>query len=74
MPDLTTRLRFEGSRGHVHRAFFLGRARFRPTEGEPDDVTLWGGNLSSQGEDGRPRLRSMGSSPSATASAATAAA
>ena len=25
---------------------FLGRARFRPTEGEPDDVTLWGMLLS----------------------------
>ena len=48
MPDLTTRLRFEGSRGHVHGAFFLGRARFRPAEGDPDDVTLWGGNLSAK--------------------------
>ena len=53
MPDLTTRLRFEGSRGHVHGAFFLGRARFRPTEGEPDDVTLWGGNR-------RRRLKTVG--------------
>ncbi len=33
MPDLTTRLRFEGSRGHVLGAFFLGRARFRPDGG-----------------------------------------
>src|SRR4029450_9487183 len=31
MPDLATRVRFEGSRGHVHGAFFLGKARFRPT-------------------------------------------
>jgi outer membrane DcaP-like protein len=46
MPDLTTRLRFEGSRGHVFGSAFLGRARFRPTGAEPDDVTLWGSLLS----------------------------
>jgi hypothetical protein len=46
MPDLTTRVRYEGGRGHVFASGFLGRARFRPTDGDPDDVTLWGGLLS----------------------------
>ena len=46
MPDLTTRVKFEGSRGHVFASAFLGRARFRPTDGEPDDVSLWGSLLS----------------------------
>ncbi len=39
--------RFGGSRRARFRvALFVGKARFRPTEGEPDDVTLWGGLLS----------------------------
>ena len=46
MPDLATRLRFDGSRGHIFVSGFLGRARFRPTEGAPDDVALWGSLLS----------------------------
>ena len=46
MPDLVTRVKFEGSRGHVFAAGFLGRARFRPTEGELDNVALWGSLLS----------------------------
>ena len=46
MPDLTTRLRFEGSRGHAFASAFLGRARFRPAEGDTDDETLWGVLLS----------------------------
>ena len=46
MPDLVTRVKFEGSRGHAFASVFLGRASFRPTTGEPDDVTLWGSNLS----------------------------
>jgi hypothetical protein len=46
MPDLATRVKFEGSRGHVFASAFLGRARFRPTDGEPDDVSLWGSLLS----------------------------
>jgi hypothetical protein len=46
MPDLVSRVRFEGSRGHVFASGFLGRARFRPTTGTPDDVTLWGSLLS----------------------------
>jgi hypothetical protein len=54
MPDLTGRIRFEGSRGHVFASGFLGRARFRPTTGEPDDVALWGSLLSG-------RLKTFGS-------------
>jgi hypothetical protein len=46
MPDLVTRVRFERSRGHVFASAFLGRARFRPTDGEPDNVSLWGSLLS----------------------------
>jgi hypothetical protein len=46
MPDLAGRVRFEGSRGHAFASVFLGRARFRPVDGEPDDVTLWGMLLS----------------------------
>ncbi len=48
LPDLVTRFRFEGKRGHVFAAAFLGRARFRPTQGEPDDVTLRGGLVSAK--------------------------
>ena len=42
MPDLVTRIRFGDSRGHVFASAFLGRARFRPVDGEPNDATLWG--------------------------------
>jgi hypothetical protein len=42
MPDLVTRLRFDVPRGHVTTSAFLGAARFRPTEGDTDTVTLWG--------------------------------
>ncbi len=45
-PDLTTSIRFGGSRGHAYASVFLGKARYRPTVGEPDDVTLWGSLLS----------------------------
>jgi hypothetical protein len=48
MPDLTTRFRLEGARGHVFASGFLGRARFRPTTGAPDDVVLWGSLLSAK--------------------------
>jgi hypothetical protein len=43
MPDLVTRFRFEIPHGHVTTSAFLGAARFRPTEGDTDTVTLWGG-------------------------------
>jgi hypothetical protein len=46
MPDLVTRFRWNRSRGHVATAAFVGAARFRPTEGDLDTVTLWGGMLS----------------------------
>lgn len=42
MPDLVTRFRFDLPGGHVTTSAFLGAARFRPTDGEPDSVTLWG--------------------------------
>ena len=42
----STRVRFGASRGHAFASVFLGKARFRPTGGEPDDVTLWGMLLS----------------------------
>ena len=55
MPDLATHVRFAGARGHAYASGFLGRARFRPTAGEPDDVTLWGmllsGRLKTFGKD-----------------------
>jgi len=46
MPDLVTHVRFVRSRGHAQASGFLGRARFRPAGGEPDDETLWGVLLS----------------------------
>jgi hypothetical protein len=42
MPDLVTRFRFDVPRGHVTTSAFVGQARFRPTNGDPDSVTLWG--------------------------------
>ena len=53
-PDLTTSIRFGGSRGHAFASLFLGKGRFRPTEGHPDNVTLWGSLLSG-------RLKTFGS-------------
>jgi hypothetical protein len=48
MPDFVGRIRYQASRWHVFGSAFLGRARFRPTDGEPDDETLWGTLLSSR--------------------------
>jgi hypothetical protein len=48
MPDLTTNVRFTGSRGHVFASAFLGKARFRPDDGATDDATLWGSLLSAR--------------------------
>jgi DcaP outer membrane protein len=53
-PDLVTRIRFGGARGHAFASAFLGKARFRPTQGDPDNVTLWGADLSG-------RLKTFGS-------------
>ena len=53
-PDLTTSIRFGGSRGHAYASAFLGKGRYRPTEGDPDNVTLWGSLLSG-------RLKTFGS-------------
>jgi hypothetical protein len=41
-PDVVGRVRFDLPFGHVSTSGFVGAARFRPTEGEPDSVTLWG--------------------------------
>ena len=48
MPDVVTRFRFDVPRGHVTTSAFIGAARFRPTNGEPDSVTLWGTMLSAK--------------------------
>jgi hypothetical protein len=53
-PDLATRIRFRGERGHVFASAFLGKGRYRPTEGDADNVTLWGSLLSA-------RLKTFGS-------------
>jgi outer membrane DcaP-like protein len=53
-PDLATRIRFRGARGHAFVSAFLGKGRYRPTEGDPDNVTLWGSLLSG-------RLKTFGS-------------
>ena len=53
-PDLTTSIRFGGSRGHAFASLFLGKGRYRPTVGDPDNVTLWGSLLSG-------RLKTFGS-------------
>ena len=47
-PDLTTSVRFGGTKGHGYASVFLGKARYRPTVGEPDNVTLWGSLLSAR--------------------------
>jgi outer membrane DcaP-like protein len=48
MPDLVTRFRFDVPRGHVTTSAFLGAARFRPTDGDADSVTLWGSMASAK--------------------------
>ena len=50
MPDLVTTFPLRGlERARARPRFFSAEARFRPTEGEHDDVTLWG--VASVGED-----------------------
>ena len=46
MPDVVGNFRFAGSRGHAFVSGFVGKGRFRPTDGNPDSVTLWGFDLS----------------------------
>lgn len=48
MPDMTGNLRLTGARGHVFASGFLGKARFRPVDGETDNETLWGSMLSAR--------------------------
>ena len=48
MPDVVTRFRFDVPRGHVTTSAFLGQARFRPTDGDTDTVTLWGSMVSAK--------------------------
>jgi hypothetical protein len=47
-PDLTTSFRFGGARGHAFVSGFLGKGRYRPEEGDSDNVTLWGSLLSAR--------------------------
>ena len=46
IPDLTGRIRWMNSRGHVQLGLFSGMAQFDPTVGSTDSVWLWGLNLS----------------------------
>jgi hypothetical protein len=41
-PDLTTRFRWTGRRGHVQLSGFVGRTRFRAATGATSDVTIGG--------------------------------
>jgi hypothetical protein len=45
-PDLVTKVRFDFPRGHISTAAFVGAARFRPLNEDPDTVTLWGSMFS----------------------------
>ena len=56
MPDVVGQVRFGGSRGHVFGSGFVGKGRFRPTDGDPDNVTLWGVLLSGRAKFGSDRL------------------
>src|SRR5688572_14713062 len=47
-PDLVTKFRFDFGRSHVSASGFLGRAKFRPTEGDSDSVSLWGTAVSAK--------------------------
>jgi hypothetical protein len=49
-PDLVTKVRFNLPRGHISTAAFVGAARFRPFDEDPDTVTLWGSMLSANFE------------------------
>ena len=47
-PDLTGRVRWKLDRGHVQLGLFAGMARFDPDAGSPDDVPLYGANVSTR--------------------------
>jgi len=48
LPDVNARIHWKNSRGHVQLGLFGGMARFDPDVGSPDDVLLWGLNLSTK--------------------------
>ena len=48
LPDVNARVRWKNPRGHVQLGLFGGMARFDPDVGSPDDVVLWGLNLSTK--------------------------
>ena len=48
LPDFTARLRFTSGRGHVQLSGFVGQVRFRPTTGDPIDVTIGGAMASAR--------------------------
>ncbi len=48
LPDFTARLRFTTGRGHVQLSGFVGQTRFRPTTGDPIDVTIGGAMASAR--------------------------
>lgn len=55
LPDFVGRYRFDDGKRHLQLSGFLGEARFRPTDGDTDDVALWGlaasGKLVTVGKD-----------------------
>jgi hypothetical protein len=42
LPDFVARVRFDLAGGHITTAGFVGAARFRPVDADPDTATLWG--------------------------------
>ena len=56
MPDVVGQFRFGGSRGHAFVSGFVGKGRFRPTDGDSDNVTLWGVLLSGRAKFGKDAL------------------
>ena len=47
-PDFVGRIRYQASRWHFFASAFTGQARFRPTQGDVDNETLWGTLFSSR--------------------------
>jgi hypothetical protein len=48
LPDVNGRVFWKNPLGHVQLGLFSGMARFDPDVGSPDDVWLWGLNLSAE--------------------------